>query len=182
MKADLTAPGNILSDFLSLVAAAADIPVSRFFGTAPKGLNATGEGDRKNYHTAVRGKQMRVFDPLLRRLDPMLIRSAYGREVEYSYTWKPLEEQTPLEEAQEDNLVADKHNKYLSMGVVTPSMVARELQSTEEYAGIDEEYIQALEDIEMNEDEPEEMEPEEAETDADQSEEAQADPEQTEAD
>lgn len=31
--------------YMFIVSGAADIPVTRFFGTTPKGLNATGEGD-----------------------------------------------------------------------------------------------------------------------------------------
>lgn len=154
MTTNLSGITTLISDFLSVVAAAADIPVSRFFGTAPKGLNATGEGDRRNYHMLLRGKQTRVFGPALRRLDPVVLRSVYGRDMIARYDWNPLEELSGLDQAQAASIQADTHQKYITMGVALPSMVARELQANDTYTAMTDEYVVGLEEIEgMRDDE-----------------------------
>lgn len=51
---NLSGVAPILDTFITWVSGAADIPETRFFGSAAKGLNATGEGDLKNYYDSVR--------------------------------------------------------------------------------------------------------------------------------
>ena len=40
---------DLMDRFAERLAAAADIPATRFMGQAPKGMNATGASDEKNY-------------------------------------------------------------------------------------------------------------------------------------
>lgn len=76
---------------LLMVAGASDIPVTRFLGQSPGGLNATGESDLRNYYDSVASKQSSELTPALTRLDEVLIRSALGaRPEEIYYEWRPL--------------------------------------------------------------------------------------------
>lgn len=148
MTLDLTAPTALMAEFLSIVSAAADIPVTRFFGTAPKGLNATGEGDRKNYNMMIAGKQRRVFGPALRVLDKLIVRSVYGRDLGVTSDWNPLETPSELEIAQAGNIRSSTHRAYLDMGVIVPSMVARELQADDTYTAMDDQFVLGLTKLE----------------------------------
>lgn len=86
--------------YLSIAAAAADIPATRFLGDAPSGLNATGEGDERNYEAKIGSEQKNRIGPALHRLDEILIRSALGeRPPELHYNWRPLRQPTDAEKA-----------------------------------------------------------------------------------
>lgn len=56
------------------VAAAADIPYTRFMSKSPDGMNATGQLDDANYARVVRAEQERLM-PLLDRFDEIAMRS-----------------------------------------------------------------------------------------------------------
>lgn len=76
---------------LQAVSGAADIPLTRFLGQSPAGLNSTGESDLKNYYDAISGVQELVVTPALHRLDESLVRSALGdRPPEVSFQWSSL--------------------------------------------------------------------------------------------
>jgi phage-related protein (TIGR01555 family) len=156
LKAELSAPGGLISEMMSLVASAVGAPVSRFFGTAPKGLNATGEGDRKDWQSVVRGYQVSDLGPELRRFDEIALRSVYGKEVDFEYEWNPLEQMSDLEIAEVRSKNADTDSKNVAMGAVMPSMVSHELASRGDYANLTPEWIAEQERAEAaNEDEDE---------------------------
>jgi phage-related protein (TIGR01555 family) len=82
---------DTLTLMLQVVCGAADIPVTRMLGQSPGGLNATGESDLTNYYDHVASEQSNTIEPLLNRLDEILIRSALGsRPDEIYYDWNPL--------------------------------------------------------------------------------------------
>lgn len=91
---------DVLDRFFQVVSGASDIPMTRFFGTSAKGLNATGDGDMNNYHEMVSSIQENEMTPALSVLDEVLIRSAYGtRPEELKSEWRPLKEMSEAEEA-----------------------------------------------------------------------------------
>lgn len=82
---------ELVQQFLQIAAGAADIPVTRLLGQSPSGLNATGDGDIRNYYDNVSARQRTELTPRLQRLDEVTIRSALGvRPEEIYYTWNPL--------------------------------------------------------------------------------------------
>jgi phage-related protein (TIGR01555 family) len=82
---------EVVEQLLTIMAGAADIPVTRLTGTSAKGLNATGDGDLRNYYDGIKAKQDLHLAPQLAPLDDMLIRSALGdRDDRIWYDWKPL--------------------------------------------------------------------------------------------
>lgn len=131
---DLGGVAPVIETFMTWISGAADIPVTRLFGTSAKGLNATGEGDMNNYNNSIRSKQLIQADPGLRSLDEVLVRSALGHwPDDYNYTWNPLAQPNELQIAQAAKLRADKDMLYLGEGIVRPSQIQRNLQSSEEY-------------------------------------------------
>lgn len=94
------------------VAAAADIPMTRFMSQSPAGLNSTGDSDLRNYAIKVASIQTRLLTDPLRTLDEVLLRNAglSGRNVP-EYEWVPLIEMGEKEQA--DTL----HKRVLAMDI-----------------------------------------------------------------
>lgn len=135
----------ILETFMTWISGAADIPVTRLFGTSAKGLNATGEGDMVNYHNSIRAKQLTQLDPGMRQLDEVLVRSALGYfPDDYNYVWNPLAQLNEREIAEARRITSETDQRYLDMGVIQVSQVQRNLQSAETYQ-FDDEDIEQLE-------------------------------------
>jgi phage-related protein (TIGR01555 family) len=145
---NLSGVAPIIEQFITWISAAADIPVTRMFGTSAKGMNATGEGDEKNYHNSLRSAQSRTLSTPMRTLDEVIVRSATGGfPDDYSYEWNPLSVSNPLETAQAGQLVAQTNVMYLNESIVTRSQVMRELQANEIYQ-FNEEELDELEEME----------------------------------
>lgn len=130
----LSGVAPILETFMTWISGAADIPVTRLFGTSAKGMNATGDGDMNNYYNSIRSKQTAQLTAPMRVLDEVLVRSALGKWADdYSYQWNPLEQQNAVEIAQGELMRAQKNQIYLDAGVVQVSQVQKVLRSNEEF-------------------------------------------------
>jgi phage-related protein (TIGR01555 family) len=82
---------EIISAYLNVVAGAADIPVTRLLGQSPKGLQSTGDGEERDYHSMIRARQNELLGPALDRIDELLIRSALGSvPTDIYYEFAPL--------------------------------------------------------------------------------------------
>lgn len=82
---------DLMDRFDQHAAGAADIPMTRFMGMSPGGLNSAGESDLRNYYDRVAAGQTLEMGPALSRLDEALIRSATGaRDEAIFYDWNPL--------------------------------------------------------------------------------------------
>lgn len=131
---DLGGVAPVLETFMTWISGAANIPVTRLFGTSAKGLNATGEGDLKNYYNSIRSKQLVRLDPGLRYLDEVLVRSALGYwPDDYNYVWAPLAQPDEVQLATAAKIRMETDIGYLTEGIVRPSQIQRNLQSSEQY-------------------------------------------------
>lgn len=138
----------VIEQFMTWISGAADIPVTRMFGTSAKGMNATGEGDDRNYNNSIRAGQRSYLSEPMRSLDEVLVRSALGFFPDnYDYVWNPLSLPNAVEIAQANKLSADTNIAYLDAGIVQRSQVMRELQANEEYQ-YDEKDLDELEGLE----------------------------------
>lgn len=140
--------GDLLDRFMAIVAGAFDVPVTRLIGTAAKGLNATGEGDLKNYYDNIRAAQTTDFSPNLRTLDKIMQRSLWGQEQEdWSFTWDSLFQLSEEQLATVENVRADRDQKYINMGVIDELVVAKQLYEDGTYSNIDPEFLDGLEKV-----------------------------------
>ena len=71
---------DLMDRFARRLAAAADIPATRFWGQAPVGLNATGDSDMKNYAIHVKAMQEKMLPGPLKTLDMVLARTSGLKE------------------------------------------------------------------------------------------------------
>lgn len=69
---------ELIMTFAQLLAAASDIPATRFLGQAPGGLNATGESDQTNYYDMVESIQHMTLKPIQRKMIDWIGASLWG--------------------------------------------------------------------------------------------------------
>lgn len=69
---------EVYDRFMMDLAGAANIPVTKFFGRSPAGMNATGESDMQNYAEYISGQQEYVLRPALNKILPLLFVSELG--------------------------------------------------------------------------------------------------------
>jgi phage-related protein (TIGR01555 family) len=87
---------DVMNQFGMQVSGAAQIPLVRLFGQSPKGMNATGEADLRNYYDGCNAKQERVLRNPVEKVYNILYRSTFGREPPkvFGITFKPLWQMT----------------------------------------------------------------------------------------
>ena len=121
---------EVLSLYLQIAAGAADIPATRLLGQSPAGMNATGEGDLRNYYDRLAAEQEVMLRPRLAKLDEVLIRSALGdRPAEVHFTFAPLWQISDKERADIFKTKADGARALIGNGGTSPSIVPIEALS-----------------------------------------------------
>jgi phage-related protein (TIGR01555 family) len=137
---------DVLDRFLAVVSGAADVPVTRLIGTAAKGLNATGDGDLKNYYDSVKAWQGTNFRKPLKTLDKILQRHIFGAEIDdWAYTWNPLFQLSEMDLASAELSRAQKDQIYVDMGAIDAYIVAKELSENSSYTNIDADFLKKVE-------------------------------------
>ncbi|MCE8034606.1 DUF1073 domain-containing protein [Billgrantia tianxiuensis] len=132
--------GEVLRSLMEWVSGAAEIPMTRLFGVQSKGIGDSGEGDSRNYYSAIGGRQEADYRPFLERIDEVLIRSALGNMPDdCEFEFNPLSQPSDTELAQQELGFANADDVRLQQGVVRRSQIMRKLQSQGVYAISDEE-------------------------------------------
>ena len=125
---------DLMKMFQSRFAAAAGMPVTKLFGQAPAGLNATGEYDMKSYHESIKIQQSKEVAPAIARVVDLQLR-ARGREgVSYAVIPRPLEQQNEKEIADARKVQADTDAAYIDRGVLGPDEVRSSRFGGDEYS------------------------------------------------
>lgn len=140
---------DLIDRFAQILSAASDVPATRLLGTSASGLNATGEGDLKNYYDKIRADQIAIYKPRLDYFDDIMRASlGLGDETDMSYKFNPLFQMTPKEIADTNFVKAQTDALYLDRDIVTESTVAKELKQDGTYTNITDEDIEELEESE----------------------------------
>lgn len=121
---------DLADRFLLVASAAAQIPATRFLGQAPKGLNATGEGDLINYYDRVRSSQISSIKPIYEIVDSY-IKLAYfpNKELDTSFKFNPLWQQTETETLTNGKVYAETVKILMETGIVGPAEVTTILKT-----------------------------------------------------
>ena len=91
---------DVMDNQAKRLAAIAGIPYTRFMATSATGLNATGEGDARNWQNTIDAMRSKDVEPKLRRnLDVMIAKHA-GLSEPPEYEWIPLSEMSEAEKAE----------------------------------------------------------------------------------
>ena len=127
---------DMLDRFAGRLSAAAGIPVTRFMGEAPAGLNATGEGDARTFYDRIQAYRVNDIQPGLERIVKCFLVEALGglsvvegetdgagNEPDWSIEWPALYQPTEKEKAEIRKTVADTDKTYIDAGVLDPAEV-----------------------------------------------------------
>lgn len=150
---------EVLQKFLDIAAGAADIPLTRFLGTAPSGLGSNGDHSMKMYHKRIATQQKLVIQPAIYRLDECLIRSALGsRPAEIHYRWSPLDQLTEKEQAEVGKIQAETTEIYSRTGLFMPEELRKaatnQIVENGLYPGFDQIVEETGEGFDLGADEP----------------------------
>lgn len=119
---------EMLDRFMTRLAAAADMPVSRLFGIAPSGLNANDKTGETWWTERVEGLQEEILREPAERLTRLMMLAkegaAGGKEPKaWSVAFRPLRQLDPLAEAQRRLAIAQADALYAN-GILTPEEIA----------------------------------------------------------
>lgn len=154
---------DVLQKFLEIAAGAADIPLTRFLGTAPAGLGSNGDHSMKMYHKRIATQQKLVIQPAIYRLDECLIRSALGsRPAEIHYRWSPLDQLTEKEQAEVGKIQAETTEIYGRTGLFMPEELRKgatnQIVENAIYPGFDQIVEETGEGFDLGADTPDDQE------------------------
>jgi len=118
---------EVIRVYVSLVAAASDIPATRLLGQSPDGMNATGESDRENYDNVVQDVQEDRLRPALDKLLKVLVPSALGRTPKspITYNFADLHYPQPKDAAEVEAKEAATFEKLVNTGLIPEDALAR---------------------------------------------------------
>lgn len=112
---------DVMREFATHCAAAADIPATRFLAQSPGGLQSTGDSDMNNYHDRLQSMQTLDIQPEMELLDRVLVRSATGSESEdIRFEWCPFEQMGEDEIAAIGKTIAETIKILDETGVLMP--------------------------------------------------------------
>jgi phage-related protein (TIGR01555 family) len=129
MSTSVAGLADLLVQFAQLIAAAADMPLTRLFGMSPAGMNATGESDTRGWYDRVGNGQARLT-PLVEWMIRLVLLSTEGptngKEPDtWSLEWLPLWTPSEKEEAERRLLVAQSDKIYYEMQSASNDDIAK---------------------------------------------------------
>lgn len=139
---------KIMEQFFIYVAGAFNMPVTKLLGVSPAGLNATGEHDLRNYYDWIKTEQSDKLRKPLTYLFDILSQNIWGANKEFKFDFVSLWQEDPNEKATREATQSTMDIGYLDAGVLTLSMVAKELKERGTYNNITDEYVAELERLE----------------------------------
>jgi phage-related protein (TIGR01555 family) len=119
---------KLIEKLMQYLSGATGIPVSRLFGRAAAGLNATGENEQADFNDEVRVRQENQLEPGLRMLiDYIALAKDFKGSIkpgEYEVNFNPLEISSEKEVAEIKKATAETDQIYIQNQVLTPDEVA----------------------------------------------------------
>jgi phage-related protein (TIGR01555 family) len=144
--------------FMMDVAGAAETPVTKLFGRAPAGMNATGESDMQNYYDTIEEKQENELRPVYDKLLPIIMMSTFGAVPDdFDYEFNPVRRAPEEEMADLASKNTDSVTKAFQAGLISQRVALKELRQQSELTGmwtnITDDDIEKADDEVMNPDE-----------------------------
>ncbi len=125
----VTGLADLIGQFALALSGVTGIPVTKLFGQAPAGLNATGESDIRNFYDEISSQQEEVLLPMLQKLHRYIM---LGKDTGYKgkinedakIQFVPLWQLSEKEDAEYKHTIAKTDDLYLKGGVLSPEEVA----------------------------------------------------------
>lgn len=122
------------------LASVARIPLAVYLQITPTGLNASSDGETRNFYADVHALQEKNIRPALTVILDVVQFSLFGKLVDgLTFEFLPLWEMSDKDKAEIRKVDADADNAYVANGVVSPEEVRERLSNDETslYYGID---------------------------------------------
>ena len=124
------------------------VPATKLLGSSSDGMNATGEGDIRNFYDHIKSYQDNFLHERLDYLDRIVAMSTFGSiPQDYGFEFNPLWQPTDKEVAEVQNIQAQRDMAYLNAGVMTPQNIAEELLHRETYQSLTPDDVEELGDM-----------------------------------
>ena len=114
---------------LKLVAASFGMPITKFLGHAPQGLNATGEGDERNYYDMISSLQENTLRPALEKLYGVIKPSAGLAYDKGELSFNPLRQMSEKDLADISKIKAETLDIQIRSGVMPKEVQARAIRA-----------------------------------------------------
>lgn len=120
---------DLMGQFALALSGVTGIPVTKLFGQAPAGLNATGESDIRNFYDDIKSKQEEVLLPMLQTLHRYIMLSrdmGYRGKIkaDTNIVFNPLWQLTDQQDADWKYKIAQTDEIYVRSAVLSPMEVA----------------------------------------------------------
>lgn len=102
-----------------LVASIAGMPATKLLKTTPKGFNATGEYEDKDYKQSLVEIQENDYLPLITRHNELYTKSVYGRVIPLDVTFNPIDTPTEKEVAEIAQIKSQTAANHINAGITT---------------------------------------------------------------
>ena len=128
---------ELLLSYMQFIAAGSDIPISRFMGEAAKGLNASGEGDSRNYYDMVDSIIANTRKPAERKILDWIGISLYGyaawKELskELVLDYEPLWNLDAVQQATRDEIIVRMITSMYQAQMISAESAVAELKARE---------------------------------------------------
>jgi phage-related protein (TIGR01555 family) len=127
---------DIYESFMLDIAGAAEIPVTKLFGRAPAGLNATGESDLQNYEDMEAQRQEEKLSPVLDKLLPVLAIACWGAVPDdLDYEYNPISEMSDDKKAELTGKTVEAVNSTYQSGIIGRKTALKELRQLKDVTG-----------------------------------------------
>ena len=129
---------DMLTQFGQQLSGAAETPLTRLFGQSPSGLNATGDGEMKQYHESVGSKQERRLRPGVTKLLDVVCRSELGKAPppDFAFEFNSLEQQSDVDKADIAQKTTASVLDAYDAGLISQKTALQELKQSSEVTGV----------------------------------------------
>ncbi|NHN33531.1 DUF1073 domain-containing protein [Paenibacillus sp. S3N08] len=128
---------EIYESFMLDMAGASMIPVTKLFGRAPAGMNATGESDMQNYYEVVQQGQETSLAPILDKLLPIMCMSEFGAiPDDLDYKFDPIRTPDDKEIAELVDKKTTSIADVYTAGLISQKTAMKELKQMSETTGM----------------------------------------------
>lgn len=154
---------DMLTQFAQQLCGALGMPFTRLFGQSPTGLNATGEGEMKQWHEKVKQNQERRLRNPLHRLLSVMSMSTLGKPLpdDFAFEFRNLQEMSEKEKSEIAKSTVDAVTAAVDANLLTVSGGMKELKAsapnTGMFGSISDDAINEAEEQEKNAPPPGEM-------------------------
>jgi phage-related protein (TIGR01555 family) len=132
-----TGLNDIYESFMLDVAGACQTPVTKLFGRAPAGLNATGESDMQNYYETVQQAQETTLAPILDKLLPIMCMSELGAiPDDIDYMFNPIRTPNDKDVAELVDKKTNSINTVFGAGIISQKIALKELKQLSDTTGM----------------------------------------------